>query len=86
MLYDPELRANGGSVVAYEPCPTAAAEQALLSTVMALYKSGSLPGALQDIYAQQVRQQQRALFWLLCCQSSFRSVQRLHFNVCPQDC
>jgi hypothetical protein len=57
MLYDPELRANGGSVIAYEPCPSAAAERALLGCVMSLYKAGSLPGALQDIYAQQVRQQ-----------------------------
>jgi hypothetical protein len=61
MLYDPELRANGGSVIAYEPCATAAAERALLCCVLALYKSGSLPGALQDIYAQQVRHTQQRL-------------------------
>jgi hypothetical protein len=58
MLYDPELRANGGSVIAYEPCASAAAERALLGCVMSLYKSGSLPGALQDIYAQQVGHRQ----------------------------
>ncbi|WIA09915.1 hypothetical protein OEZ85_010129 [Tetradesmus obliquus] len=53
MLYDPELRAAGGSVIAYEPCPSAAAERSLLSCVLALYQLGALPGALQDIYAQQ---------------------------------
>lgn len=58
MLYDPELRAAGGSVIAYEPCPSAAAERSLLSCVLALYQLGALPGALQDIYAQQVTRQQ----------------------------
>lgn len=54
MLYDPEMRLNGGTVIAYDPLPTAAAERSLLARVLQLYRNGSLPGALQDIYAQQV--------------------------------
>lgn len=54
MLYDPEMRLNGGSVITYNPVPTAAAERSLLQAVYTLYSNGSLPGALQDIYAEQV--------------------------------
>jgi hypothetical protein len=58
MLYDPEMRLNGGSVIAYDPCPTAATEASLLCTVLDLYSRGALPGGLQDIHDEMVRQQQ----------------------------
>lgn len=54
VLYDPEMRLNGGSVITCDPVPTAEAEHSLLTAVYTLYSSGSLPGALQDIYAEQV--------------------------------
>lgn len=53
-LYDPEMRLNGGSVIAYEPCSTRAMEAALLSSVLELYRKGALPGGLQDINEEQV--------------------------------
>lgn len=58
MLYDPEMRLNGGSVIAYDPCPGAATEASLLCTVLDLYSRGALPGGLQEIHEEMVRLQQ----------------------------
>lgn len=58
MLYDPEMRLNGGSVIAYDPCATAASEASLLTSVLDLYACGALPAGLQDIGEDMVRQQQ----------------------------
>lgn len=55
MLYDPEMRLNGGSVIAYDPCASAASEGSLLCTVLDLYSKGALPGGLQDISEDMVR-------------------------------
>ncbi len=55
MLYDPEMRLNGGSVIAYDPCATAASEASLLNAVLDLYSSGALPAGLQDISEDMVR-------------------------------
>lgn len=70
VLYDPEMRLNGGSVITYEPVPTADTEHGLLTAVYTLYSNGCLPGALQDIYAEQVghdfdaySMSQRSLLW-----------------------
>jgi hypothetical protein len=61
MLYDPEMRLNGGSVIAHEPCATAAGEASLLCSVLDLYSKGALPGGLQDISEDMVRRCSRAL-------------------------
>ena len=55
MLYDPEMRLNGGSVIAYDPCATAASEASLLTSVLDLYACGALPAGLQDIGEDMVR-------------------------------
>lgn len=60
MLYDPEMRLNGGSVIAYDPCATAAGEASLLCSVLDLYNNGALPGGLQDIDEDMVRRHRRA--------------------------
>jgi hypothetical protein len=56
MLYDPEMRLNGGSVIAYDPCATGATEATLLCSVLDLYSRGTLPGALQELADEQVGQ------------------------------
>lgn len=55
VLYDPEMRLNGGSVIAYDPCPSAGVEASLLNSVLDLYSKGILPGGLQDIGEDMVR-------------------------------
>lgn len=53
-LYDPEMRLNGGSIIAYDPCATAASEASLLNAVLDLYSTGALPAGLQDISVDMV--------------------------------
>lgn len=53
ILYDPEMRVNGGCLVAYEPLATAAAEKQLLQHVQALYSDNTLPAALEGVSSDQ---------------------------------
>lgn len=74
MLYEPEMRLNGGAIMAYDPCATDASEASLLSSVLSLYRSGVLPGALDHIAEEQVSNRQVAPLHMLPCQhlASFR--------------
>lgn len=54
VLYDPEMRLNGGTIITYDPCATAASEASLLTAVLDLYSCGALPAGLQDISEDMV--------------------------------